>query len=236
MPTTRLGLPLIAGGQAQKHVTHNESLAILDGLLVAVVASASVTTAPATPADGEAYIAPGPGVFGSVPAGQIAVYQGGFWNAAPSAFGHRVLVLDEGRERINAGSRGWVPGQIAGALGGAAGLRVRDFDVVTTGGPSVTIAAAIPARAIVLAVSSWVVQTITGASSWRVGDDTDPARFGGSIPSAGGRNIGVVGPFATYAAAPLIVSSQGGASLTGGRVRLSLAFLEFDTGLDGVGA
>lgn len=237
MPTPRLGLPLILGGQAQKHVTHNESLAILDGLLPGVVVSATTATAPASPAEGECYIVPTAGGFGSVPRGQIAVYQGGFWMAAPSAFGHRVLVLDEGRERVNSGSRGWLPGQIAGALGGAAGLRVLDFDVVTSGAPTITVANAIPARVIVLAVSAWVVQTITGTTQWRVGDNTDPGRFGGSIASAGGRNIGVVGPFATYDPAPLIVGRQSGTeNMTGGRVRLSLAVIGFDDGLDGVGA
>lgn len=237
MPTPRTGLPLIAGGQAQKHITHNEALAILDGLIPAVVVSATTATAPATPADGEAYIAPASGVFGSVPAGQIAVYQGGFWVPVPAAFGWRVLVLDEGRERVNAGSRGWIPGQVVGSMGGGAGLRVLDFEVATTGAASITLAGAIPARVIVLAVSAWVVETVTGTTQWRVGDDTDPARFGGAIASAGGRNTGVVGPFATYAAAPLIVGRQSGAgSMTGGRVRLSLTVIAFDDGLDGVGA
>lgn len=237
MPTSRLGLPLILGAQAQKHVTHNESLSMIDGLLPGVVVSATTAAAPASPAEGESYIVPSAGGFGSVPAGQIAVYQGGFWMPAPSAFGHRVLVLDEGRERVNAGSRGWKPGQIAGALGGCAGLRVRDFEVVTVGANTFTVAAAIPARSIVLAVSAWVTQAIVGSPQFRVGDDTDPARFGGAISGTNGRNIGVVGPFATYADAPLIISRMTGtANMTAGRVRLSLAFLEFDDGLNGVGA
>lgn len=237
MPTPRMGLPLILGGQAQKHVTHNEALAVLDGLLPAVVVSATVTTAPASPAEGEAYIVPVAGGFGSVPKGHIAVYQGGFWMAVPGTFGQRVLVLDEGRERIKAGSRGWLPGQIAGQLGGVAGLRVRDFEVTTSGAPSITLAAAIPARVIVLAVSSWVVTAITGATAWQVGDDTDATRFGSGLNIANGRNIGVVGPFATYAAAPLIVGRTGGTGdMTGGMVRVSLAYLEFDDGLNGAGA
>ena len=41
--TPRLGLPLLAAAQAQKHVTHNEALTVLDVLAQIAVKSRSLT-------------------------------------------------------------------------------------------------------------------------------------------------------------------------------------------------
>ena len=48
-----LSLPLIEAGQAQKHVTHNEALLLLDAALHLAVASRSVATPPGAPAAGD---------------------------------------------------------------------------------------------------------------------------------------------------------------------------------------
>jgi hypothetical protein len=54
--TTKLLLPFIAASQAQKHVTHNEALRLLDGLVQMVVLDKDLTAAPGGAADGDAYI------------------------------------------------------------------------------------------------------------------------------------------------------------------------------------
>lgn len=224
MATPRLGLPEIAAAQAQKHVTHNEALALLDGLLPAVAVSATTPAAPASPAEGEAYIVPAGGAFGAVAAGAVAIWQGGVWVEVPGAFGWRLLVLDEGRERVFAGSRGWLPGAVIGAHGGTLGLACLDHEIDLAGAAVQTLAGAIPARAILLGVTSSVVETVTGPAAFRVGDGSDLSRFGGSLGlAAGSANIGVIGPSATYAPADLIVSAQDGATpFTAGRLRLSV--------------
>lgn len=56
MTTTRLALPLLAAAQAQKHVTHNEALVILDAVVQASALDKDLTSPPASPADGDAYI------------------------------------------------------------------------------------------------------------------------------------------------------------------------------------
>lgn len=56
--TANLGLPLIDGSQAQKHVTHNEALQILDDVIQISVLDTTLTTPPATPAEGERHIVP----------------------------------------------------------------------------------------------------------------------------------------------------------------------------------
>jgi hypothetical protein len=229
MATERLALPYIASAQAQKHVTHNAALDMLDGLVPGLAVSASTAAAPTSPAAGECYIVPAGGTFGAVSAGALALYAGGAWVEVPATFGQRVLVLDEGRHRVFAGSRGWVPGAVIGQHGGTLGLRCLDLEAdISAGGVTVTLAAAIPARVIVLGVTAWVVTDIAGPTQFKVGLAGEPDKFGGYIwHEAPASNIGVVGPFATYADTDLLLTAQDGATaFTAGTVRLSILILE----------
>lgn len=54
--TTHLGLPFIEGSQAQKHVTHNEALRILDSVVQIGVLNANLTAPPLSPAEGDRHI------------------------------------------------------------------------------------------------------------------------------------------------------------------------------------
>jgi hypothetical protein len=54
--TTHLMLPFILAAQAQKHVTHNEALRLLDGLVQLAVLDRTRTAPPASPADGDRHI------------------------------------------------------------------------------------------------------------------------------------------------------------------------------------
>ncbi len=57
MPSTNnLSLPLIEAAQAQKHVTHNEALALLDAVVQLSVKSRDLTIPPASPNEGDRYI------------------------------------------------------------------------------------------------------------------------------------------------------------------------------------
>ena len=51
--TTHLLLPYILAAQAQKHVTHNEALRILDGLVQLSVLDRDLTAPPGSPAEGD---------------------------------------------------------------------------------------------------------------------------------------------------------------------------------------
>jgi len=59
-----LSLPYLAPAQAQKHVTHNEALGLLDAVVQLAVQSRSQTEPPADPAPGARYIVP-PGATGA---------------------------------------------------------------------------------------------------------------------------------------------------------------------------
>jgi len=78
--TPNLVLPYIAAGQAQKHVTHNEALSLIDGLLQLSVVSRGLNIPPGTVVDGNRFL------IGSSPAtewlnhaGQIALRMEGAW-------------------------------------------------------------------------------------------------------------------------------------------------------------
>ena len=78
--TPNLGLPFIEGSQAQKHVTHNEALRILDAAIQIAVLDLTRTSPPSSPAEGERHVV----AFGATGAwaGQanaIATWQDGAW-------------------------------------------------------------------------------------------------------------------------------------------------------------
>jgi hypothetical protein len=79
--TPNLGLPFIEGSQAQKHVTHNEGLRILDAAIQVAVLDLTRTAPPSSPADGERHVVAASGATGAW-AGHgnaIATWQDGAW-------------------------------------------------------------------------------------------------------------------------------------------------------------
>jgi hypothetical protein len=78
--TANLDLPYLAAGQAQKHVTLNESLRILDALVQLAVVSRTEAAPPGSPTEGERYLVPS-GASGGFAGhdGEIAAYQDGGW-------------------------------------------------------------------------------------------------------------------------------------------------------------
>lgn len=57
--TKRLGLPLLAQSQAQKHITHNQSLFMIDMLAQTSVKSATLTSPPSTLEKGDCFLVAG---------------------------------------------------------------------------------------------------------------------------------------------------------------------------------
>ncbi|MTH36595.1 DUF2793 domain-containing protein [Paracoccus limosus] len=94
--TTHLLLPYILAAQAQKHVTHNEALRILDGLVQLSVIDRDLTASPVSPADGDRYIV-GSGATGDWVGWDlnIALWNDGAWLRLPPRIGWRTWVEDE---------------------------------------------------------------------------------------------------------------------------------------------
>ncbi|AJA07530.1 hypothetical protein SKP52_03005 [Sphingopyxis fribergensis] len=121
MPTTpRFALPLLGVAQAQKEVTHNEALTLIDALVHAAVEAGPLAAPPPGPVDGQCWI------VGAAPTGAwagqenaIAIRTGGGWRFAPPREGMRATRLTDGvRLRFDGGA--WaMPGAITEPSGGS---------------------------------------------------------------------------------------------------------------------
>jgi len=104
-----LSMPYIAPSQAQKHVTHNEALRLLDILVELSVDSRSVTSPPSTPIEGQCFVV-ATGALGdwSGQDGQIAVRENGIWVFITPKTGWIAMVTDVMELTTYTGS-GWEP-------------------------------------------------------------------------------------------------------------------------------
>lgn len=103
-----LALPYIQAAQAQKHVTHNEAIRLLDIAVQLVVQSRDLTAPPASDAEGNRYIvaASATGDWAGHD-GEIAIYEGGaYWFIAPLP-GWRAYVMDESEMAVLSPSNLW---------------------------------------------------------------------------------------------------------------------------------
>lgn len=121
--SVRLGLPLLQVGQAQKEVSHNEALALLDLAVQPVVEAVGVNAPPASPALGACWI------VGTTPSGvwtgqggAIAGWTRGGWRFVAPRIGMAVWSrADSAFARYE--TTGWIIGTLAGkrlVLGGQA--------------------------------------------------------------------------------------------------------------------
>ncbi|SNY47305.1 Protein of unknown function [Pseudooceanicola antarcticus] len=93
-----LSLPFLQPSQAQKHVTHNEALILLDALTQLAVADRDLTTPPSDPGEGDRYIVAS-GATGAWAGedGNVAVHDGTAWLFCTPQTGWRAWVEDEER-------------------------------------------------------------------------------------------------------------------------------------------
>ena len=106
--TPNLKLPYLLAAQAQKHVTHNEAIRILDGIVQLSVLDRNLATPPASPANGDRYlVAASPTGAWAGAAGRIAAYQDGAWMLYVPKQGWISWVADEAIALVYNGSA-WV--------------------------------------------------------------------------------------------------------------------------------
>jgi hypothetical protein len=110
--TSRLSLPLLDAGQAQKEVTHNEALALLDGCVAACVEQRALASPPAVPVTGKCYIvASGASGAWAGKADQLAIATEGGWRFVIAREGLRAMVASEGIDAVFRGGA-WVFGEV----------------------------------------------------------------------------------------------------------------------------
>lgn len=116
--TPNLNLPYILPSQAQKHVTHNEALRMLDALVQLSVISQTVSTPPASVSEGDRYLLP-LGVSGrwSGHAGHVALYIDGDWLFCVPQSGWQAFVREQ-RLMLVFDGLSWKPAHPAPNLNG----------------------------------------------------------------------------------------------------------------------
>jgi len=109
-----LGLPYIQASQAQKHVTHNESIQSLDAIVQLAVADRTLTVAPALPVEGERHIvaAGATGVWAGQ-SGKIALYGPEGWQFIVPLIGWQAHVAAEAAIAVYTGSAWLSPAEMA---------------------------------------------------------------------------------------------------------------------------
>lgn len=117
-----LALPYIQPAQAQKHVTHNEGMRILDVVAQLSVVSVTDTSPPVTPSVGMRYVV-GPVGLGdwADQDGSVAVFDGSGWAFVAPVLGWITWVEDLGELRIYDGSD-WVAVPAIGGVGDQLGI------------------------------------------------------------------------------------------------------------------
>lgn len=121
MPMTpRFGLPLLAVAQAQKEVTHNEALTLIDALIHAAVEAGPLNDPPAAPVSGRCWL------VGAVPTGgwsghvnAIAIWTAGGWRFVAARPGMMVVRLTDGAWLRFGGSEWTGPATIGAPSGGS---------------------------------------------------------------------------------------------------------------------
>ncbi len=235
--TPRLGLPYVVAAQAQKHIPINESLARLDGLVQLAVESRAVAAQPVGPVGGGVWILPASATgaaWAGQPAGALMRFEAGAWEAVALAEGVLAWVKDE-NQMVAFDGAVWVPlsasfkSLTAAASPGLANTRLEIREEETTlSGATTSTAIVIPARAIVLAVSTRTTVAVTGATSYSCGVAGEAGKFGSSLGVArNAGNVGVIGPTAYYADTPVLLTAAGG-GFTGGKVRVAVHLLRFE--------
>lgn len=231
----RLLLPYLQAAQAQKHVTHNEALRRLDGLVNLTVDDRNRIVPPANPTEGAAYlVAAGATGLWAGWSGDIALWADAAWMRLPARIGWRLWVIAEQLVLVRLAA-GWVTLDTAmgllvrgastdlaeGALGGRTRAAIVEASVTGLSGSSVTTTLTIPAGALVFGISARVTTALTGATGFALGIAGEPAAFGA------GFGIGVgslaqlpITPRAFALATPVRVSAEGG-SFTGGALQLA---------------
>lgn len=231
--STNLILPFIDAAQAQKHVTHNAGLQVLDAVVQLAVVDRDLTAPPGSPTDGARYIvASGATGAWATKDFKIAAWQDGAWAFYTPREGWLAWVSDENLIYVYDGAAWGEYGVMTD--NGASWKRRRITQLTTLSGAFTNAATQIPIGT-VAAVSMRVTTTITGsggAATFRIGDGDGTGgtvidRFGNTLAFASGStNRGHIGPTGYYSAANLRFTPDVG-SFTGGVVRTVTWYDEF---------
>ena len=219
--TPLLGLDYLMPEQAQKHVTVNDALRRLDGLVQLSVKNRTETVPPEAPQNGDRYLiaASATGAWQNHD-GDVALYEDSGWAFATPQLGWR-LWDEEQDKMLVLTSNGWQSVQaeksphlfqtLESVFEPAAGL----------GGLK------IPSHIILLGVTARVLTTISGPTAWRLGTNSGTDRFGSNLDLEKDTIVtGPADPPSTYWREEDIVVSPIGGTFTDGRIAVAVHFID----------
>ena len=130
--TDRLALALIAPGQAQKEMTHNEALARLDIMVQPVVQAVAPPSVPVNPLPGQCWIV-GTGASGAWVGrdGGLAAWTAGGWRFITPFEGMTAWSIADSMQVIRRGAN-WVIGEV-----NAQQVRINNVSVLTVRQPAI---------------------------------------------------------------------------------------------------
>lgn len=229
--TPRFALPLVAAAQAQKHVTVNEALARIDGLMQLTLISVTENTPPSTPQEGDTYYVAASAVNAwAGQEGMLALYVNGGWAFVPATLGMRAYVADQNGWAGYDGTA-WILGlQTLSAHGAGMVQKVIEVDHTITAGTTSTVSYALPGQSVVYGVTGRVLSDITGTglTGFSLGVSGSSDRYGSGLSLAQGSWLrGLTGtPLTYYSSEDLILAGEGG-DFASGSIRLAIHCVQF---------
>ena len=234
--TPNLALPYILPGQAQKHVTHNEALRLLDAMVQLAVLDRTRTAPPVSPAEGDRHLVAS-GATGAWEGwdGSIAFQVDGAWLRLIPRPGWQTWVEAESTPLIRTGSAWLTLGAAMGLITRSASVTVARgvhdssvgmavFEETLSGlsGADSTSSIVIPAGTLLLGVSTRTLTAITGATSFDCGIAGDIGKFGAALGIApGSTHLGIIAPEPVLTDTAVLLTANGG-PFTGGTVRIAI--------------
>ncbi len=222
--TNRLGLPLLAPAQSQKHVTVNEGLARLDALTQLELTSIGATTPPGSPVEGEAH-GVGAGATGDWAGqdGMLALFLNGGWAFLSPAAGWQGWSASDG-SRIAFDGADWVAGAGSFSANGAGFVHSTiEVDHSVASGATSTLTGLLTGGSIVYGITGRVISTIGGVASLEIGVSGAANRYGSGIGTAANSWArGITGsPLAYFTDTDLVLGAEGGTFDGSGVIRIA---------------
>ena len=238
--TPHFKLDFLQPEQAQKHVTINDALRRLDGLVHLSVKSRALSRPPSPPPNGTRYlVGPKPqGAWGGQ-AGKLALYEDTAWHFFAPRIGWRLwdeaakalLVYDGKQWQALQGSAApqtnTQPASVTPSDDNESAVNLVRR-ITTESDISADALAEIPSHGIFLGLTALVLEEITGTTRWRLGVEGDGAdRFGSGLSVAAGSEVrGPADPSVIYWQPTPIIARPDRGRFTGGRVLVSLFHIQ----------
>ena len=245
--SSRLSLPYILPSQAQKHVTVNEALRKLDGIVQLTLHAAVSVVPPENPAPGDSHFvgADATGVWLDRD-GQIATWQDGGWIFTTPQRGWRAYLLSENELAIFDGltwtslPTGTEPSPAPATpdrvnLIGGLDLIVNRYTLDLTAANQVDVGfqGYLPSHHLVFGLTAVITEAITGSTLINIGDAVSSYRFATRMSGDEGTQVlGLCNPPLVYWQPTDLFIRTGNARvnenrITGGKIDIVLYMLTF---------